>query len=214
MNEHALNLGYAASFPRPDSLMDAARTLAADFSSPPVSATVAGLLEILAASADVTAAVEVGTGVGVSALALLRGMPSSGILTSIDVDAQRQAAARDLLAMGKIRPHRFRTITGRAEDALRTLADGTYDLVLLDGEPLSLPRLVGPALGLLRPGGLLLVHQALLSGAVAQPADRSPRTQAVRSALKEIRSRADVTPVLLPTTEGLLIARKGTGVRA
>lgn len=208
MNDHSLNLGYAAGFHRPDPVMDAARTLASDYSVVPVSWTVAGLIETLASSASVASAVEVGTGTGVASLALLRGMPASGILTSIDVDAERQSAARDLLRIAKIRPHRFRTITGRAENVLGTLADGSYDLVLLDGEPLSLPRLIEPAVALLRPGGLLLINQALLGGAVPQPADRDPRTQAVRAALKDVRNRDDIVPFMLPTAEGLLIARR------
>lgn len=205
--DHNVSFAYAEAFHAPDPVMDAARTLSADYGVTPVSWTVAGMLEILSASAAVTAAVEVGTGVGVSSLAILRGMPSAGILTSIDVDAQRQEAARDIMSVAKVKRHRFRTITGRGEDVLPKLASGTYDLVFLDGEPLTLPQTVEQGLLLLRPGGIVAVNQALLHGAVAKPANRAPRTQAVRAMLKDLKSRSGLTAVLIPAGDGLLVLR-------
>ena len=52
------------------------------------------VLRLLAAAVKAKSVVEVGTGAGTSGLWLLEGMPSDGILTTIDVEPEHQAAAR------------------------------------------------------------------------------------------------------------------------
>ena len=42
------------------------------------------------------AVVEIGTGTGVSGLHLLAGMAPDGVLTSIDIEAEHQRAAKDV----------------------------------------------------------------------------------------------------------------------
>lgn len=209
-DDHARAATFAESYFASDPVMDAARTLASEYSAVPVPRSVAGLLEILAGSAGVRQAVEVGTGVGVSSLALLRGMSPLGVLTSIDVDPDRQAAAKDLITVARIKSHRFRTICGPGEDVLTRLAPNGYELAFIDTEPLRLELTVRRAVPLLAPGGLLIVHQALLRGAVANPANRDPRTQAVRTTLKWIARQDGLSRVLLPAGDGLLIARRTT----
>jgi predicted O-methyltransferase YrrM len=49
---------------------------------------------VLAAALPARAVVEIGTGAGVSGLWLLGGMPSDGVLTTIDVEPEHQRAAR------------------------------------------------------------------------------------------------------------------------
>ena len=63
-------------------------------------------LRVLAASGGARSVVEVGTGAGVSGLYLLRGMPADGVLTTIDVEAENQRAAREAFAEDGIRPNR------------------------------------------------------------------------------------------------------------
>ncbi|GAA4391344.1 MULTISPECIES: O-methyltransferase [Brevibacterium] len=203
--DRAIDAHYADRFNPSDPVMDAARTISAEYSTVPVSTTTAGTLTLLARMARPATAIEVGTGTGVSTLALLRGMPSSGILTSIDIDADKQAVARDLIGVARIRAHRVRMIHGRGEDALARLAAGGYDLVFVDSEPLTYDRLVPLAIERLAPGGLLVVNHALLGGAVAKPANRAPRTQVVRTMLDRIVERTDVARLILPVDDGLLV---------
>lgn len=201
----AINAHYADQFNSSDPVMDAARAISAEYSAVPVSTTTAGTLTLLARLARPASAIEVGTGTGVSTLALLRGMPASGILTSIDIDGDRQAVARELIAVARIKSHRVRMIHGRAEDALARLARGSYDLVLVDSEPLTYDRVVPLAIDRLAPGGLLVINQALLGGAVAKPANRAPRTQVVRRMLDDLPDRSDVEKLMLPVDDGLLV---------
>ena len=61
-------------------------------------------LRLLAAAVRRRAVVEVGTGAGVSGLWLLGGMPADGILTTIDVEAEHQRAARKAYAAAGFAP--------------------------------------------------------------------------------------------------------------
>ena len=71
----------------------AARSRAAELGCVPIGAGGGALLRFVAASIRARAVVEIGTGAGVSGLYLLGGMPD-GILTSIDIEAENQRAAK------------------------------------------------------------------------------------------------------------------------
>ena len=206
--ENAGDLTFSEQFNGPDPLLDAARTHSHEFGIAPVSQTTAKTLTLLARLLTPVAAVEVGTGVGTSTLSLLRGMPIAGILTSIDTNSTTQSAARDLVDMAGIRPGRLRLMSGRAEEVLKRLAPSAYDMVFIDVEPGSLERMIEPSLRLLDAQGLLVIHKTLLKGAVADPVDRSPRTQAARSMLNRIAEQENLERVLLPIGEGLLLLQK------
>lgn len=203
--DFAINAHYADRYNETDPVSDAARTMAAEYGIVPVSSTTAGALTLLTRLASPAAAIEVGTGTGVSTLALLAGMPASGILTSIDLDADHQEVARELITAAHIKPHRVRMIRGRGEDVLARLAAGSYELVLVDSEPLGYDRLIPLAIDRLSPGGLLIINHALLGGSVAKPANRSPRTQVVRTMLAAVEERTDVERLMLPIDDGLLV---------
>ncbi len=206
--ENAGDLTFSEQYNGPDPLLDAARTHSHEFGIAPVSQTTAKTLTLLARLLTPVAAVEVGTGVGTSTLSLLRGMPTAGILTSIDTNSTTQGAARDLVDMAGIRPGRLRLMSGRADEVLTRLAPAAYDMVFIDVEPGNLERMIQPSLRLLDSQGLLVIHKTLLKGAVADPVDRSPRTQAARGMLNRIAEQEHLERVLLPIGEGLLLLQK------
>lgn len=117
----------------------------------------ASLLQVLAAAAGASHAVEVGTGTGVSGAAILAGLRERGVLTTIDLEAGAQQVARDTFhALGI--PHTgYRLIAGAAEDVLTRLSDGAYDLMFIDTPPATHRALVEQAARLLRPGGILAI---------------------------------------------------------
>jgi predicted O-methyltransferase YrrM len=161
---------------------------------------------VLAAAAGARAVVEVGTGTGVSGLALLAGMPGDGVLTTIDVEAEHQRAAREAFAEAGIRPNRTRVITGRALDVLPRLTDGAYDLVLLDADKRDFDAYLEQALRLLRAGGVLAVDNALWHDKVADPTQRDETTTAIRELGKRVRDDERLVSALLPVGDGLLAA--------
>jgi predicted O-methyltransferase YrrM len=166
------------------------------------------VLSVLATAVRARAVVEIGTGAGVSGMYLVRGMLPDGVLTTIDVEAENQRAAREAFAELGVPANRTRLISGRALDVLPRLADASYDLVLVDAEPALSERYVEQSLRLLRPGGVLVVNQALWHGRVADPAQRDAVTTAMREASKWVRDDTPLVPALLPVGGGLLLAAR------
>jgi len=164
------------------------------------------MLRLLAAALPARSVVEIGTGAGVSGLYLLAGMPSDGVLTTIDVEVENQRAAREAFAEAGVKTSRTRIISGRALDVLPRLTDGAYDLVLVDGDKVQYPSYTDQAIRLLRPGGVLVVDSALWHGRVADPAQRDATTTVLRELGKRLRDDERLVPALLPCGDGLLVA--------
>ncbi|HET8589341.1 MAG TPA: O-methyltransferase [Nakamurella sp.] len=186
----------------------AARDRAADLGCVPVGTGAGAALTFLAASIAARSVVEIGTGAGVSGLHLFAGMAPDGILTSIDVEAENQRAAKQAFTQAGIAPARARLINGRALEVLPRLTDAAYDMVFVDAAKQEYPQYLAEALRLLRPGGILAVDNALWHDRVADPTQRDPETVAVREAGRLVRDDENLTAVLLPLGDGLLAAVK------
>lgn len=186
-----------------------ARRRAAELGLESISSGVAAVLTVLARTVWARATVEVGTGTGVSASALLAGMASDGVLTSIDAEADNQITAREVLTAQGIPTRRVRLIAGQALVVLPKLTDGAYDLVFIDGDPLEYPEYVAQAERLLRPGGVLVMHHALWRGLVADERNADDEPLIIREALDAVLANDAFTPALLPLGDGLLVAVRG-----
>jgi predicted O-methyltransferase YrrM len=186
----------------------AARETAAPLGVSSASRGAASALTFMAQAVQAKAVVEIGTGGGVSGLALFAGMRPDGILTSVDVEpGNQQTARRAFLSVG-IPTQRFRLISGAALNVLPRLSDGAYDLVLVDGDPMEYPEYVEQGIRLLRHGGVIAVDHALLGDRIADPGQNDEETESVRAALELIRDNEDLLPALLPVGDGLLVAVK------
>lgn len=203
------NLAYVEESVVEDEVLISARERATELGAAPVPPSVGALLSMYAQLLDARAVVEVGTGAGVSGLWLLDGMREDGTLTTIDPEPEHQRAAKESFRAADIPLARTRLINGRALDVLPRLADGAYDMVFVDGAPIEHPQYIAEAVRLLRPGGAVLLHNALLGGRVPDAAHRDAATQAVRSATRFIAEDPGLTSVLIPLGDGLLCASKG-----
>ncbi|MFT3663081.1 MAG: hypothetical protein QM809_17440, partial [Gordonia sp. (in: high G+C Gram-positive bacteria)] len=103
---------YADAAIMEDDALQAARARAEELGASTVSPAAGALLSLLTRIADAQHVVEIGTGVGVSGLWLLAGMPVGGVLTTIDPEPEHHAAARLAFADAGISPSRTRLITG------------------------------------------------------------------------------------------------------
>lgn len=161
---------------------------------------------MLAAACGARTVVELGTGAGVSALWLLRGMHPDGVLTSVDPDAEHQRLARQSLREAGFGSGRVRLIGGRALEVLPRLSDGAYDLVFCDAVATEASDYLAAALRLLRPGGLVVVAGALGAGRVADPGARDAETVALRELAKTVRDEPRLAAAYVPVGSGLLAA--------
>ncbi|AKU17642.1 O-methyltransferase [Luteipulveratus mongoliensis] len=199
---------YTEEFPQESEVIEAARRRGAELGCTPVSAGTGAALALLAATVGARAVVEIGTGAGTSGLWMLRGMPTDGVLTTIDIDPEHQRAAKQAYASAGIASQRTRAISGSALDVLPRLADGAYDLVLVDGDKPEYPQYVEQALRLLRSGGVMAIDNMLWHDRVADPAVRDETTVVLRDLGKELRDRDGLVVSLLPVGDGLLTAVK------
>jgi predicted O-methyltransferase YrrM len=157
---------------------------------------------------DARAVAEVGTGTGVSGLWLLRGMADDGVLTSVDLEAEHQRHAREVLTSAGIAPQRFRLIAGSALDVMPRLTDGGYDLVFVDGDKVEYGEYLEQALRLVRVGGVVAFDNALWHDRVADPERRDAETVAIRELLSHAATDERLVPALLPVGDGLLVLRR------
>ena len=199
---------YAEDFVAESDAAYAARQTADELGVSPLGRGSASALTMLARAIQAKAVVEIGTGSGVSGLALFAGMQPDGILTSVDIEPEHQQAARaSFLGVG-IPTQRFRLIAGAALNVLPRLSDGAYDLVFVDADKVEYAEYVEQAVRLLRHGGVLVVDNALWHDRTADPGNSDEQTQAIRAALAAVQDDEDLVAALLPVGDGMLVAVK------
>lgn len=197
---------YAEQHHTDDPVLEAARLRADDLGVTPVSEGVAATLTVLASASRARSLVEVGTGVGVSGLCLLRGATSDAVLTSIDPDADHLHAARMTFKEASFPAARTRLITGRAEEVLPRLTSAAYCMVHIDAEDSGLEESVEHGVRLLRTGGLLVLNDALDHDRLPRPAVREETTQRRRAVERALRDDDRLITTMLGTGTGLLVA--------
>lgn len=188
----------------------AARLRGDDLGVESPSETTAALLSLLAAAVRASAVVEVGTGVGVTGLGLLEGIAAGGVLTTIDSDANHHSAAKEAFSDASVDPSRARLINGDPTEVLPRLADGVYDLVVVNDPGNDPGFYLEQTLRLLRSGGIVVINGALgKQAAVTDLAQRDAQTVALRAVGQAIKEDERLTSVMLPLDDGVLAAVKG-----
>ncbi len=205
-HEALANWAYCEDFIPEDEVLRRARDAGEELGCVPVLPGAGALLRTLALAIQARTVCEIGTGAGVSAVYLLRGMHPDGILTSIDVEPEHQKVARETIRAAGFAPERARMISGAALDVLPRLTDGGYDLVLVDAVKSEYPAYVEHAKRMVRPGGIIAIDNALWHSKVADPAQRDHNTTAIRETLKALRDDDDAVSVLIPSGDGMLVA--------
>jgi predicted O-methyltransferase YrrM len=173
-------------------------------------AVTARTLQLLLRMVGARRVVEVGTLAGYSALwiaraLLARSCESDGLLT-IEIDPARAALARrnlDEAGVGDLVEVRV----GSGREVLAELGpDASLDALFLDADKEGLPDYILEARRLLRPGGLLLVDNALWRGQVMDPGVDDDATEAIRRSHDLVRNDPAFDATILPVGDGLLVA--------
>jgi len=203
------NWQYAEQYPTETDAMMRARRLSLELGIEPVSRAVAAQLSGLVAASGATAICELGTGVGVSGLSLLRYAPDA-TLTSIEIESEHLRQARGVFADAGIPGARLRLIEGDAGQVLPRLNLEAYDLAVIDADPSQLLDYVEHALQIIRPGGTIAVPNAFAHGRVTDPAARDAVTHNLRDLLTTVGESPAIAPVLSPAGDGLLMLTRLT----
>ncbi|MBN9612793.1 MAG: O-methyltransferase [Actinobacteria bacterium] len=203
------NWQYAEQYPTKTDAMMRARRLSLELGIEPISRAVAAQLSGLVAAGGATSICELGTGVGVSGLSLLRYAPEA-TLTSIEIESEHLRQARGVFAEAGIPAARLRLIEGDAGQVLPRLNLGAYDLAVIDADPAQLLDYVEHALQIIRPGGTIAVPNAFAHGRVTDPAARDAVTHNLRDLLTTVGESPAIAPVLSPAGDGLLMLTRLT----
>ncbi|WP_022871891.1 O-methyltransferase [Nesterenkonia alba] len=182
------------------------RHRAAEMGVEVVSPAVAATLTVLSSAVRAEAVVDVGTGVGLSAAALLRGASPQAVLTGIDPAPDSAEEARRTLRHYAPTGTRHRLIAQQAEQVLPRLAAGSYDLVFCDAGAQTADQCTEDAIRLLRGGGLLILHDALDQDRVPRPAVREETTQRMRGVHTRLVEDPRLHSTLLATGAGLFVS--------
>ena len=156
-------------------------------------------------------ALEVGVFMGYSSSWVALAMPLGGQVIACDVSEEYTAIARNTWREAGVEDK----IDLRLAPALETLDgliaaghSGTFDFAFLDADKQHYAHYYDRALTLLRPGGLIAVDNVLWDGAVADPTDTDPDTEAIRAFNRKLHADERIALTLVTMGDGLTLACK------
>lgn len=165
------------------------------------------LLTLLARLIGARRAIEIGTFTGYSAICIARGLSEGGKLLCCDVSQEWTDIGRPFWKRAGLEDR----IELRLAPALETLAklpaDRSFDLAFIDAVKTEYWSYLEKLLGLLRPGGLVVVDNVLWSGSVIDAANQTPETQAIRAFNDRVASDERFDRVMIGVGDGLTLLR-------
>jgi predicted O-methyltransferase YrrM len=167
-------------------------------------------MQLLARAVDARRYLEIGVFTGYSALAMALALPEDGHIVACDVNEEYTAVARRYWERAGVAKKIDLRIAPAIETLDRMIAERSepFDMAFIDADKENVDRYYEAALRLVRPGGLILVDNVLWGGAVVESANDDPDTVALRSLTQKVGRDERVDVALVPTCDGILIARK------
>ena len=166
----------------------------------------AALLTMLARLTGARRALEVGTFTGYGAIAIARGLAPGGRLTCLEVREDFAEIARRNVASAGL-AERIDVVVGLADESLRAMPEEpSFDFVYLDADKTTYPAYYELIVPRLVQGGLLLIDNVLLRGAVLDPQDA--RARIVDGLNNRITADDRVDSVMVLVADGLTLVRK------
>ena len=198
---------FAENYVHEDYFMQLARSNGVEVGVTDPTAAVGNFLKFATELIGAKSVVEIGTNSGVGSLWILHALGKDGVLTTIDIEREHSKIARSVFEEADIPPTKYRIITGNLIDVVGKLADNSYELVITR-DAIDLFEIVQESFRLLKPGGLLIIDQALSGGKVADSTQRDPESIARRDAIKVIKEDLRWSSTVIPIGAGILLAHK------
>ncbi|MGH3758266.1 O-methyltransferase [Actinophytocola sp.] len=183
----------------PDAALDAALE-ASDAAGLPriaVSPTQGKLLHLIARVHGARRILEIGTLGGYSAIWLARALPADGRLVTLEYEEKHAELARANLARAGL-AERVEVRVGPALDTLPSV-EGPFDLVFIDADKPNNPDYFRWALGLTRPGSVIIVDNVVRGGKVADPASTDPSIVGTRRLAELLATEPTVAATTVQT---------------
>lgn len=155
-----------------------------------------------------TGAIAITPAAGLVGLYILRGLANGTTLTCIDPETEHQRHAKSIFREAGYSPSRVRFLPSRPLDVMGRLASDSYQLVFGQVSPMDLRAFIDAAWPLLRPGGVLMLADALLDGTVSDETRKDRDTVAAREADEYVRALDAAHVARLPLGAGLTLVTK------
>ena len=162
---------------RTDAVLDRVRTETAKMPSAvmQVAPDQGALMELLVRLIGAKDALEVGTFTGYSAICVARGLGEGGRLTCLELSPEFADIARRNVNDAGV-GDRVEIRVGPAKESLEAIpAEPSFDFAFIDADKTGYPDYYELVLARMRPGGLILLDNMLLSGSVLAPESDSAR---------------------------------------
>ena len=153
---------------------------------------------------------EVGTYTGFSALSFALHTDDACLITAVDRNAEWTRMAIRYWQMAGV-DHRIRLILGDASDVLPTLSahvpDG-FNFIFIDADKRGYADYLTYCLGLLAPGGLIVIDNVLWRGDVVDPDTSNVNAHVLRVFNDSVLNRSDLMTSIVPLGDGLLLVQR------
>ena len=164
------------------------------------------ILKLLVQLISAENVLEIGTYTGYSALCMAEGLPSHGLVTTIDPNEETNFFASKFFAASE-HGNKVKLLEGQALQIIPTL-EQTFDFIFIDADKRSYLQYFEMCIDKVRKGGLLVVDNVLWSGKVIDEKAQDTDTVLIRAFNDAVCSDPRVEPLMLPVRDGLLLLRR------
>jgi predicted O-methyltransferase YrrM len=164
------------------------------------------LLEFISSMIRPQKVLEIGTFTGFSALCLVKGLQTGGILHTIEIREEDAAFAARYFEKAGV-AERIRLHVGNALDIIPQLNE-QWDLVFIDADKVNYIEYYELTLPLLKPGGWILADNVLFHGQVLEEEIKGKNAKAIQAFNEHVASDSRVEQVMLTVRDGLMLIRK------
>jgi caffeoyl-CoA O-methyltransferase len=162
-------------------------------------------LQFLATANGAKLALEIGTLGGYSGTWITRGLAENGRLITLEVNPHHAAVAREHFKIAGV-ADRVEVRQGNALDLLPDLGSaGPFDFIFIDAEKESYPKYLDWAMENLRPGGIIVAHNAFLHRDILKEGDKTERINAMQQFNHRLASDQRMLSTIFPAGDGLAI---------
>lgn len=154
---------------------------------------------------------EIGTFTGYSTLAMMLALPSDGHIVACDISEDYTKVARRYWSEAGVADRITLHIAPASQTLDELLANGkanTFDAAFIDADKESYDVYFERSLGLVRPGGLIMIDNVLRGGDAANPATESEATQSIQALNKKLHQDSRVHLTLVPIGDGVTLLQK------
>ena len=165
---------------------------------------VGNFLQLMIRLSGAKRVVEVGTFTGYSSLKMAQALPDDGEVITLEYESKHAAFAQSFFDQSDW-GQKITLQQGAALDHLPHL-QGPIDLAFIDADKVNYIAYYEALLEMLRPGGMIILDNALWSGSVLDPKEESD--QALADMNDHVHADKRVHNMLLPLRDGLMLALK------